>query len=78
MIRDPMGGWDWDGIKQILFTLTITFCLVSFASSTGGYWYDPWVWMGDFIFLHSAVFLILSMIGLLGFYWHERFTDGLH
>ena len=29
MIRDPLGGWDWDGIRQLCFSLVMLFALVS-------------------------------------------------
>jgi hypothetical protein len=78
MIRDPFGGWDFDGIKQLLFMIGVVGGIISFAASTSGNWYDPWDRISSFIFLHSTVFLILSMVLLLGLFWHERFMGGLH
>jgi hypothetical protein len=78
VIRDPFGGWDFDGIKQLAFMLVIFGSLVSFAASTGGRWYDPWNWIVIGIISYSTTFIILSMIVLLGLFWHERFMGGLH
>mgnify|MGYP001599140333 CR=1 FL=1 len=78
MIRDPFGGWDWDGIKQFGFMILVFVLLFSFGASTSGRWFDPWTWVGNFILTNSTFFLILSMVSLLGFFWHERFMGGLH
>jgi len=78
MIRDPFGGWDWDGIKQLSFMILVFVLLFSFGASTSGRWFDPWTWVGSLILTNSTFFLVLSMVSLLGLFWHERFMGGLH
>ena len=53
MIRDPLGGWDWDGIRQLGFILVAISGLVTmFAGLDSNYvWSDPWTGLVSFVSL---------------------------
>lgn len=80
MIRDPLGGWDWDGLKQ-LFAMVLTSCLLItvFAALDNNYeWYTPWEKVANFVQSYSEYFILGSMILLLAGYWLSQFDGGYY
>lgn len=79
MIRDPFGGWDWDGIKQLAFTVFFACALLSLFSQLGGdNWYGPYVWAAALIQANATVSIIVAMVFLMGLWWYEQFQGGYY
>lgn len=79
MIRDPFGGWDWDGIKQLTFSIIFLFAIISLFSQLGGdSWYGPYVWIGSVISDNAEVSIILTMVLVMGLWWYEQFNGGYY
>jgi len=79
MIRDPFGGWDWDGIKQLSFTIVFACGILSLFSSLGGdSWYGPYVWVSEFIGANATISIIIAMIAIMGLWWYEQFNGGYY
>tara|TARA_B100002019_G_C21202484_1_gene564804 strand:- start:650 stop:892 length:243 start_codon:yes stop_codon:yes gene_type:complete len=80
MIRDPLGGWDWDGIRQLCFSLVMLFALVSaFAALDSKYtWSDPWMVIADFISAYPEYFIVGSMLVVLSIWWINQFDGGYY
>jgi ABC-type dipeptide/oligopeptide/nickel transport system permease component len=77
VIRDPIfGGIDWDGVKQLAFSLICLLLIISFGAATSGSWYDPYVWVAAYIGNNKPEFILLSMIILLGGYFWAQFESG--
>lgn len=77
MIRDPIfGGIDWDGVKQLAFTVICLLFIISFGAATSGSWYDPYVWVAAYIGSNKPEFILLSMVILLGGYFWAQFESG--
>ena len=77
MIRDPIfGGIDWDGVRQLTFMLSVAFLLLSFGAATSGNWYDPYVAAGGYIQSNAPVFILLSMLIVMGGYLYFQFENG--
>jgi hypothetical protein len=77
MIRDPIfGGIDWDGVRQLAFFLGVTLLLISFGAATSGNWYDPYNYVWDYMTLHAPVFILLSMLIVMGGYLYFQFENG--
>ena len=78
MIKDAFGGWDWEGIKQLLFSLAFILLIISFAASTSGNWYDPYSWIYGILTTNTPVTIIVVMIILMAAWWHEQFNGGFY
>jgi len=80
MIRDPLGGWDWDGIRQLFFSLVMLFALVSaFAALDSKYtWSDPWMGIADFVSAYPEYFIVGSMLVVLSIWWINQFDGGYY
>ena len=80
MIRDPLGGWDWDGIRQLCFSFLMLFVLVSmFAELDSNYtWSDPWMGIVDFVAAYPEYFIIGSMLLVLSIWWINQFAGGYY
>ena len=80
MIRDPLGGWDWDGIRQLCFSFLMLFVLVSmFAELDSNYtWADPWMGIVDFVAAYPEYFIIGSMLLVLSIWWINQFDGGYY
>ena len=78
MLKDPFGGWDIDGIKQLGFTIGMICLVLSFASSTSGEWYDPYIWVYGILTINPPLTIIIFMVGILALWWHEQFSGGLY
>jgi hypothetical protein len=80
MIRDPLGGWDWDGIRQLCFSLVMLFALVSmFAALDSKYtWSDPWMRIADFVSAYPEYFIVGSMLVVLSIWWINQFDGGYY
>ncbi len=77
MIRDPFGGWDWDGIKQLTFSIITLLALVSLFSHLGGdSWYGPYEWLWGVITDNAEISIIVTMILLMAIWWYEQFNGG--
>ena len=53
MFRDPFGDWDWDFILQIGLMIAFIFAFITMIAVTEGNWYDPYVYVYDFILANS-------------------------
>ena len=80
MIRDPLGGWVWDGIRQLCFSFLMLFVLVSmFAELDSNYtWSDPWMGIVDFVAAYPEYFIIGSMLLVLSIWWINQFDGGYY
>ena len=80
MIRDPLGGWDWDGIRQLCVSLVMLFALVSaFAALDSKYtWSDPWMGIADFVSAYPEYFIVGSMLVVLSIWWINQFDGGYY
>ena len=79
MIRDPFGGWDWDGIKQLTFSIVMLFGIISvFASLGGDNWYRPYEWVWDIIAANAEISIMLAMVIVMGLWWFEQFNGGYY
>ena len=80
MIRDPLGGSDWDGIRQLCFSFLMLFVLVSmFAELDSNYtWSDPWMGIVDFVAAYPEYFIIGSMLLVLSIWWINQFDGGYY
>ena len=80
MIRDPLGGWDLDGIRQLCFSFLMLFVLVSmFAELDSNYtWSDPWMGIVDFVAAYPEYFIIGSMLLVLSIWWINQFDGGYY
>jgi len=80
MIRDPLGGWDWDGIRHLCFSLVMLFALVSmFAALDSKYtWSDPWMRIADFVSAYPEYFIVGSMLVVLSIWWINQFDGGYY
>ncbi len=79
MIRDPFGGWDWDGIKQLAFTITFAFAIISLFSQLGGdNWFGPYEWFWGIVTDNAEISIIVTMILVMGLWWYEQFNGGYY
>ena len=79
MIRDPFGGWDWDGIKQLAVTIGFLLAVVSLFSSLGGdSWYGPYERAWGIITDNAEISIILAMILIMALCWHVQFGGGYY
>ena len=79
MIRDPFGGWDWDGIKQLVFSIGFLLAIISLFSSLGGdSWYGPYQWVWGIITDNAEISIIIAMIAIMALWWHEQFSGGYY
>jgi hypothetical protein len=80
MIRDPLGGWDWDGIRQLSAIIVMFAGLVTtFAALDSNYhWYSPWKRIGDIIGSYPEAFIVGAMIILLGVWWLDQYDRGYY
>lgn len=79
MIRDPLGGWDWDGIRQLGATLVFVCMILSlFSALNGSYWYGPYVWAGNFVADNATISIIVAMVFLMGLWLFEQFNSGYY
>jgi type IV secretory pathway VirB2 component (pilin) len=79
MIRDPFGGWDWDGIKQLSMSFLFLFGVISLFSHLGGdAWYGPYTWILGVISGNAEISIAIAMILLMGLWWHEQFNGGYY
>ncbi len=80
MIRDPLGGWDWDGIRQLCFIVVVSFGLVSmFAELDSNYtWSDPWMGILNFVSEYPEYFIVATMLGVLSIWWINQFDGGYY
>jgi hypothetical protein len=79
MIRDPFGGWDWEGIKQMTFSILFLFAIISLFSQLGGdAWYGPYIWISDVISDNAEISIAIAMILLMGLWWYEQFNGGYY
>ena len=79
MIRDPFGGWDWDGIKQLSMTIGFLLAIISLFSSLGGdSWYGPYKWFWGVISDNAEICIIIVMVGIMALWWHEQFSGGYY
>ena len=77
MIRDPIfGGIDWDGVRQLVFMVSVTLLLLSFGAATSGNWYDPYDWAWTYMATNAPVFIFLAMLTLMGGYLYFQFEQG--
>ena len=78
MIRDPLGGWDFDGIRQLCFILFGLSGLVTmFAALDSNYiWSDPWSAILGTMTNYPEYFIIASMLGVLSIWWINQFDGG--
>lgn len=77
MIRDPVfGGIDWDGVRQLVFFLTVSLGILSFGAATSGNWYDPYDWAWTYITTNAPAFIFLSMLLTMGGYLYFQFEQG--
>ena len=79
MIRDPFGGWDWDGIKQLTFSIGMLLGIISvFASLGGDNWYRPYEWVWNIIAANAEISIIIAMVVVMGLWWFEQFSGGYY
>jgi hypothetical protein len=80
MIRDPLGGWDWDGIRQLAFMVIVLCVLITlFAELDSNYeWYTPWESIANFVGRYPEFFIGGAMILLLAGYWLSQFDGGYY
>lgn len=80
MIRDPLGGWDWDGIRQFCFIIILISGLITaFAGLDSNYkWSDPWIKMGSIVSTYPEYFIVGSMITVLSVWWINQFDGGYY
>ena len=79
MIRDPFGGWDWDGIKQLTFSIGFLLAIISLFSALGGdAWYRPYEWLWGIITDNAEISLGIAMIAIMALWWHEQFSGGYY
>ena len=78
MIKDPFGDWDWDGIRQLASIIIFLVLVISFAASTSGDWSDPWMAIYDLLADNAPLTIGLTMVGLMGLWWHEQFRGGAY
>jgi len=76
MFRDPFGDWDWDFILQIGLMIAFIFAFITMIAVTEGNWYDPYVYVYDFILANSTIFIISVMVSLMALWWYEQFRGG--
>ena len=78
MIRDPLGGWDWDGIRQLGFLIgTIVVLVTAFAGLDSNYtWLDPWTGIATFVSDYPEYFIVATMLGVLSIWWINQFDGG--
>lgn len=76
MFRDPFGDWDWDFILQIGLMIAFIFAFITMIAVTEGNWYDPYVYVYDFISANSTIFIISVMVSLMALWWYEQFRGG--
>jgi len=78
MIRDPLGGWDWDGIRQLSFiAVTIAGLMTLFAAADSNYhWYSPWQRIADTLSAYPEYFIGGAMIALLAIWFVNQFDGG--
>ena len=80
MIRDPLGGWDWDGIRQLSFIVIGMAALVTlFAELDSSYsWYSPWEYAIDIVKDYAEYFIVAAMLGVLSIWWINQFDGGYY
>ena len=78
MIRDPFGGWDWDGIRQLLSVTLFLLFIISFAASTAGKWSDPYYWAWGIVVTNAPLAIVIVMLGMMGLWWFDQFNKGLY
>ena len=80
MIRDPLGGWDWDGIRQLCFLLGACIGLVTmFAALDSNYtWSDPWMGILNIASAYPEDFIVAAMLGVLSIWWINQFDGGYY
>ncbi len=78
MIRDPFGGWDWDGIKQLAFMSGFLLLVLTLGAATEGNWSDPYVWAYNLVIAHSALSIGIVMVGIMALWWYEQFNGGMY
>ena len=78
MIKDPFGDWDWDGIRQLASIIVFLVLVISFAASTSGDWSGPWMAIYDLLADNASLTIGLTMVGLMGLWWHEQFRGGAY
>jgi len=76
VIRDPLGGWDTDGLFQLAFMLLCVLVIVSLGAATSGSWHDPYTGAWSWIENNEALVIGISMVLLLGLYWFHQFDAG--
>jgi hypothetical protein len=76
MIRDPLGGWDTDGIFQLSFMLACVLVIISLGAATSGNWHDPYTVTWSWIENNEALVIGMAMVLLLGLYWFHQFDTG--
>ena len=77
MLRDPFGGWDWDGVRQFAVTVGFLALIISFVASTSGNWYDPYLWIAGIASANAPVTIIIFMVGILALWGYEQFSGGV-
>ena len=78
MIKDAFGAWDWDGIKQLVFSISVLLVIISFAASTSGNWYDPYSWFYGILTANEPLTILIVMFALMALWWHEQFNGGFY
>ena len=75
MIWDPWLGWDWIGVRNLAIYVILVNLFISFIAVTEGEtWYYPYELVLDAMVEHSAVLLIIVIIGLTAAfsYWRDQ------
>lgn len=76
MIRDPLGGWDKDGVFQLAFMLLCVLIIISLGAATSGSWHDPYTTAWKWIESNEPLVIGTAMVLLLGLYWFHQFDTG--
>ena len=74
---NPYSDWDLTLIVQWLIGILLIVTFFSLAAmSEGGNWYDPYVYISDYIKSHDFLFIASFMILIMALWWYESFRGG--